>query len=156
MKDSDWICKRCGSTDIVAEVSCRFSTEVSGRIREGDGKPRLDIDTFGLLDDDDLEILGYICECGASHAKFEELVVRRRAFNERRLPCGHCDHGADAHPAPERWITKDEERRGLVRPLMPCTVAGCDCHDYYDQALGLTPNWDLPERQMAITANASY
>lgn len=142
MKDSDWICKHCGSDDIVAEVEMTMSREIGGRIRERDGKPYFDendIDVWG----DDYDVTSYICECGETASSIEKLVVRRRAFNEMRSPCGRCDHAAHEHPQ----VGSFPARQGFTRPPMPCTVPGCDCHDYYDVALGLEPNWGQPQGQ---------
>lgn len=140
MKDSDWICKECGSTDIIAEVEA--SGEVGVRIYESKttGKPYTIEDDWDFPDPD---VIGYVCECGATAPTIEKLVVKRRAFDELRLPCGRCDHDAREHPQVGR-LTAEAKKAGFTPPPMPCTIEGCDCHDYYDTALGLEPTWSRP------------
>lgn len=155
LRDSDWICKRCGSSDIIAEVEINMpSAELGGRIRERDGKPYFD-ESFRDLDDLDFrhnyDVVAYVCECGESASSIAKLVVRRRAFNELRLPCGRYDHHAHEHPQVGK-LSREAEKRGHTRAPMPCTVAGCDCHDYYDTALGLEPNWNAPQQETLVAA----
>lgn len=146
MSATDWICKHCGSDDIVAEVEVRRS-ECGGRLREGyDGKPRFDLHDSLWAEEPD--VVAYVCVNGHSHWKLEELVVRRRAFDELKLPCGRCDHAARAHPQVGSFPPRD----GFTRPPMPCTVSGCDCHDYYDVALGIEPDWQPTQQQELLAA----
>lgn len=139
---SEYVCKHCGSDDIVATIEVSYSTEIPGRIREGrDGKPRFD-ESRGH-DFDDFDIVEYVCECSMSHWKLEGLVIRRQAFDQLRRPCGRCDHGATAHR-----LLGGQPREGFTRQPMPCTVAGCDCHDYYDLAIETA----IPANQMELAA----
>lgn len=143
MSGSDWICKVCGSSDIIASVEVHTPTEMSGRVRERNGKPYFAGDDFEFSVPD-YDVTGYVCECGATAAKIEELVVRRRARDEMQLPCGRCDHAAHEHPQVGKFPARD----GFTRPPMPCTVGGCDCHDYFDSALALTSSWDRPGQEV--------
>lgn len=136
----EWICRFCGSGDIVAEIEIRVDRQVGGRIRERDGKPYFDEDWRSRdldLDYDDGDVAFYVCVNGHTAASLDKLVVRRRVFGEMSLPCGRCDHGILDHLAPEgqRELTAEQKRR-FTRPSMPCEHEGCDCHDFYDQALG--------------------
>lgn len=142
---SEWICKRCGSDDIVAEVEIYSPADVGGRIRERNGKPYFDEDDLDLSFPEH-DVIAYVCECGESASSIEKLVVRRRAFAEMQLPCGRCDHTAKDHPQ----VGSHPAREGFTRPPMPCTVPGCDCHDYYDVALGIEPNWDRPQQEVLV------
>lgn len=130
---SKWICKHCGGDRFSAMVTARGS--MRGDVAVKDGKPYFD-GGFSRYDQDfdDIDEEGYACDgCGAEEFKFEKLVVVKRAEDQLRNPCGRCDHFVSDHPLPDRGPAKYPDY--YTRPAMPCTVEGCDCHDYYDLAL---------------------
>lgn len=139
----EWICHRCGCEDIFAIVEARGS--VGGGIAvDGHGKPYFESD--GRPDYDDVDEVGYECAgCGKNEFRLDKLVTtKRQAQDQLRKPCGRCDHDATDHP-----LADGGYRPEFTRPPMACSVEGCDCHDYYDRALGLEPNWG-PPRQEAL------